>query len=387
MCTVVVLQGHAGSGKSTILLSLQKSFGTDTAEYIDISNLAKSNTKSGAQQEMESQLLDWFYSARKRNTSIFLIDNIDNPNEHFANTKDSDCSDISYVVLFLKNTINSTMHTSCANNSCLIITTCTSLHNIYSSLLIPTNAILSIIKNPNEFLKLKMMEQLVFIVNQYFLTSWVLDPSDDVTKMMVSQTQGHSMSELVALLKHIYMQVQSYSLNNHRIPSLQDIFLSSVETSGSEWNQDVSPAPRHQSSNIPFIQNNTELDSNVPNGKKSEFSTTSQQQHPSSLVGIDDIMSRVNNLLYGCELSSQFLWKSSSNERPLTLSPEAQALYDQYISLLELPSPGGFVISGPAGCGKTSLAQWIAQSGRHRFQSISLSCTDLVHKVSECANE
>ena len=111
---------------------------------------------------------------------VFLIDNIDNPDVHFENAiyQDRICSDISYILMYLKGTMGRLQSNNHANeyNKCIIIATCTSIQHIDPSLLLPGNAVISTIQKPSKTVRIEMLKQLVHCCNQYFHTSWILDP-------------------------------------------------------------------------------------------------------------------------------------------------------------------------------------------------------------------
>lgn len=62
------------------------------------------------------------------------------------------------------------------------------------------------------------------------------------------------------------------------------------------------------------------------------------------------------------------------------LDPYENGVAETYHTLGINPC-SGVLISGPHGSGKSSLAQWLLDTGRRQFRSISVSCADLVHKV------
>jgi ATP-dependent 26S proteasome regulatory subunit len=46
----------------------------------------------------------------------------------------------------------------------------------------------------------------------------------------------------------------------------------------------------------------------------------------------------------------------------------------------------GILIEGPPGSGKTALANWIVSEMKGTYKHITLSCADLVHKVSTASS-
>ena len=123
------------------------------------------------------------------------------------------------------------------------------------------------------------------------------------------------------------------------------------------------------------LNKSTILSSLVSSSSSPRNSAMPEALNPINLVGIDDLVTDINDLFFGHENTTT---TTTTSVHSTVL--EDTSVYD-HMSLLDISIPSGLLIYGPTGSGKTVLAQYIAYTCRHTYKCISLSCSDLVHKV------
>lgn len=328
-CYIDLIQGDSGSGKSGVLQTLLFLSESTTAYFdVKIVDKAANDNIGNSNYETEAQVLHWFQFNFKKGKTTFLIDNIDDTDSNFSSSGDRYCSDISYVLLMIRDEIIKSNNKSNLNQY-QIIATCTNLHHVDPSLLLPSNSIVSTIQKPDSRLRLNMLNLFMSTLSTQHPhisnincqsssisltnkaeTAITKTGTVDLLKLLVSQTQGYSLTEFISFLKNAYTEfqltmLQPSSLQDDNI-SLETLLLSSLEYSKQ------------------FTDDSNQYD---------EFKTSKQANQDINLVGIDEVLNKIKHLLY----SSDFNLLLAS----CAMSLEAQTQYLRYVSELDLPSPSG----------------------------------------------
>ena len=166
------------------------------------------------------------------------------------------------------------------------------------------------------------------------------------------------MSDIIAILRQIYEEFHLLSLHSAYHITLHTI--------------------THILNKVINLNKSTILSSLVVSSS-SRNSAVPEALNPINLVGIDDLVADINDLFFGHEPTTTTTTPTSTTINSTTIPVDA-SVYDP-TSLLDISIPSGLLIHGPTGSGKTVLAQYIAYTCRHTYKCISLSCSDLVHKV------
>lgn len=296
--------------------------------------------------------MDWFLKAVGKGVTIFLIDNIDyplSPSSSSSSSRSNSYSNPSYLLLFFQQYLNELPFEKEDIHNFKIFATCTSV-SIDPRLLLPTNTFIAHIERPNDHQREVVLKFLVpseiekgsqtKSASHNITSSDSIDNNDQsMWNSLISQTKGLSISDLILMTRNAYHD---------------SIIISTDKTN----DIDVNIYLRNLFKYAPT----SEL---RPNKEASDTSKQINNQiYKSELIGVSHICDYIHNIIFSRDLLSSL--------------PDSEKCY---LSGLEIPSPSGIIIHGPPGSGKSSLASEIAHMCRNKYRCLTLSCTDLVHKI------